>query len=1028
MTRNRAVRSGTPQEGRDCKGQTAKVLLVKLFSAILLLAAMEVSALACEGCYTIRLETSNNLGLLKKNVLKIPVQLQAGILVYKEKGSFVAVGPSSRDVVFIREKLAEYKPFFKTAYVVQLDIDKKEVVYSPFDTPAYTQKFQDNPQLAFMMLQSFLGVQDMKSAYRLTDAMVHHDPRSEEWRRWRAKVALWKGDGRRALDDFYWLARKRNDAEAHEIALNLALQLHQSDKAEVLLRDELERGETGRRKAYIDVLIRNGDPEMAFNEWWVWYAQEPSEDKLVEIVQLQMSYGDIEGAKETLRFHREYYPLTPKNALIYARIYYLQGDIEGANAVLSSAEEAATPEERAFWELRSDLAWLSGDTQSAIRAALVLYRSGQARQQEINRLLSYYYEEESSFAQEVALQGYETFHHPYLLSAYYALALKNEGCRELLVFDAALDAPERETMSHLRNYWYVKIECSNRLGRPEKAKALYQEALAYFEGDASFYASLIWWHIDNRSYKELEALLDKEAVFAEKTPQLWQVYTIGYMALNKPDKAKQFAEKALKSDPENTLYMVNYAQVAEQLYRLEEANYWRYKAWKKVRDAQNGSPSFYADSEQMRLYFSLALYYATAPDTDEMMRRAKIELTAREYVSLEISRALMLNAHEKIRSYRGYEPWVALNLAMVDDDGILMLQLLRSHPYSLTTSDKAEVLLRTGAVNEAQSVLFSDSMPVDNAMYMKYHEVAMNYGERAYGSLSWNDRQGVTYSDLEASSRASAGKNIFALADLRYRQNSINDTDILTFVPKDQFTFSGALAYLFDRGSWTNRIGFSKSLETYLTFSSTIDYAFTGGFKLTGHLGYNDDAEETLYSMLAGTKDTVRLGLEYAVMNSVILSASSEVALYHSQDGVEVGSGSYSEAQLSYRLKAGYPDVLLRAFAGAGVYEEDTADRGVIDQLFPYPFFILPEDFAIYGAGFNIGEPNIAGFTRVWRPYLDGELYQNTTTGIGGGLGAGVGGSLFGSDHLRFGYRYIKGVNGTADDFQRAVADYTYWF
>jgi hypothetical protein len=1004
---------------------------VKLFVVVFLLCAVQFPAMACEGCFAIRLETSKNLEALKKRVLKIPVHLQAGILVYKEKGRYVAVGPSSKDVVFIKKQLAEFKPFYETAYIVALDIDKKEVVYSPFDTPAYTQKFQDNPQLAFMMLQSFLGVQDFKSAYRLSDAMVRYYPQSGEWRRWRAKVALWNGESSRALDDFYWLARKKNDTEAHEIALDLALQLHRHDKAEVLLHDELERGDTRRRQTYIDVLIRNGDPERAVGEWWAWYALEPSPEKLVEIVLLQMSYGDIEGAKETLDFHREHYSLTPQNALVYARIYYLRGDIEEANELLASAEASALPEEHEFWKLRGDLAWVSGEIEDAIRAAEVLYDSGQARQQEINRLLSYYYDEKSGFAQEVALRGYETFHLPYLLASYYMLALKNNGCHELLQFDAALSDAEKETMSRQRNYWYVRIECNNRLGRSEDAKALYREALAYFKGDASFYASLIWWHIDNRSYKELETLLDNEAGFAQRTSQLWQVYTIGYMVLNRPDRAKPFAEKALESDPENILYMVNYAQVAEQLHRLEEANYWRYRAWQKVRNSEDAGALYYGSSEQMRLYYTLALYFGTAPDIDAMMLRAETELNAREYVSLEISRALMQNEHDKVRSYRNssaFEPWVMLNLAMVDDDTILMQRLLRSHPFALTRSDKAEALLGIGAVSEAQSVLFSETMTIDDSIYMKYHETAMNYGKKAYGSLSWNDRQGVTYNDLEASVETTTGKSSLALAEMRYRRNSINDTDLLTFVPKEQLKFSAGAAFLYSRGNWTNRIGFASSLKNYLTFSSTIDYGFSGSFRLIGHLGYNDDAEETLYSLLAGTKDNVRLGLEYALMNSLILSASSEYALYHSEDGVELGKGSYSEAQLSYRLRSGYPDVLLRVFAGAGVYDEDAGNKGVIDRLYPYPFLVLPEDFAIYGAGFNIGEPNIGGYTRVWRPYLDGELYENTTTGIGGGLGAGVGGSLFGSDHLRFGYRYIKGVNGTADDFQRAVVDYTYWF
>ena len=84
------------------------------------------------------------------------------------------------------------------------------------------------------------------------------------------------------------------------------------------------------------------------------------------------------------------------------------------------------------------------------------------------------------------------------------------------------------------------------------------------------------------------------------------------------------------------------------------------------------------------------------------------------------------------------------------------------------------------------------------------------------------------------------------------------------------------------------------------------------------------------------------------------------------------------------------------------------------------PNFFLPDAFRFYGIRVSTDTRFEKDYTRAWRPYATAARTWHSELGPGYDLGLGLAGSVFGNDHLAFGWRLSKSgatSGGTVREF-----------
>ncbi|MBP6708747.1 MAG: hypothetical protein KA223_06275, partial [Candidatus Accumulibacter sp.] len=88
----------------------------------------------------------------------------------------------------------------------------------------------------------------------------------------------------------------------------------------------------------------------------------------------------------------------------------------------------------------------------------------------------------------------------------------------------------------------------------------------------------------------------------------------------------------------------------------------------------------------------------------------------------------------------------------------------------------------------------------------------------------------------------------------------------------------------------------------------------------------------------------------------------------------------------------------------------------------------LPNGFRFYGIRLSTDTRFEREYTRAWRPYATLAKTWNTSLGPGYDMGVGIAGSVFGADHLSFGWKLGKGGADNGGQVREIGLTYRYHY
>jgi hypothetical protein len=862
-----------------------------------------------------------------------------------------------------------------------------------------------------LLVQSFLGANDLQNALRVLEDAVKRFPQNPKWWELYGQVLIWNNMGAKAGEVFYEGYKNTKNKELAKKAFEISLAFNRIDIAKELMEVVSVPPNV---KVYIYDQLGDVEGLLKFS-----YTLK-TKDMLLMRAQILNALGRKREAEETIDEYIKLYGKDEKSVLLLANIYYSGRKFEQALKVLKDFLPSVKEDNVEFYRTLSDLAWMLQDYDATALASEQLISLSKGEVADYIRLSEIYFRKGSKRAVFLALEGYKKFENIILLKTafYYSYAL---GLYDQTV---AIFKDHRDKLQDDVNTVFSYLLALQQLGKKEEALEELEKILAKAKTPelVSFY---IYSLVEAQRVDELKRVL-KEYETYTKNPLVAQAYAVAYISLQQGQTALSYYKLSGSQDP------LLYADIINVMGMEEEAKAIKLKAYRGLKSG--GVP--WDDLEKLRLYLSLAMEFENPEVFERKLQRAKEVLS--DAVWKDIYFAYLFSKEQRERAIlqqRLYKyplkPWMWLNLALWQDDRYLALQLLESDPEALPIRDRVEALRRVGQPRRALELAFKglEENPYDYQLYKQFRDLAVQESNRVSLEASHQKREayGQFVERLEVETK---------LGDTNYSVGFRSSTFQPTY-KKDQAIRQKVGGYQaeiylrrrFDRGYIGFGIGQLERLRSVMNFRLFGESYLFSGLSAGLEVGYRQPSTESLYLELGGLKNYAKLSLTFNPYSRLGFYSSLEVNEFYSQDIKRLGTGFFAYNQAQYKLKAGYPDYALRAFLSYGNYREKAGSEGVIEQLSPFTTFrVLPENYYAVGLGFSFGFEHKDSYTRFWRPFFDASLAYNSLGSLGISTEVGLGGAVFGRDNFSVGLSFSKNTGGTKETVIGPYLIYRYYF
>lgn len=376
-----------------------------------------------------------------------------------------------------------------------------------------------------------------------------------------------------------------------------------------------------------------------------------------------------------------------------------------------------------------------------------------------------------------------------------------------------------------------------------------------------------------------------------------------------------------------------------------------------------------------------------------------------------------------------------VTLALIDNDRETLARVLDSRQGRIPVDSRIAALVRTGRTAEAESVAFraAEGAP-DNS---DVHETMVDTLLRDRPALGGDVMNSISDPLRYVQSSVVGGLKLTGRLGLQIeaiqRNQRSTDTDQLAWVPAHDREFNLTMRDSTIDRNLSLTIGHRNALDSFYTGNIRGDFNRTGPFTTSFILGVNQFTNLTPEMQVGASKDTFQLGLQWNPESRWFAQGTVEANRFHAQDRTYMGHGIDLAGGIGYRFRSTYPDWNVRLVGARGIYsasDKEISFLGVLQPAgsVPAAFEFMPQNFTQFGLMIGLGTDDKNTYSRGWRPFVDVGYVHDSNQGWGPQINLGLGGALFGNDHLRIFYAHEAATKGSGQRVTQVGLSYRLFY
>ena len=908
----------------------------------------------------------------------------------------------------------------------------------PFDDRIYTLGFE-----------AFLGNRNVEDAWKVAASAVHQAPDSLSWRERLARVSEWSGRPKIALENWIHIARATDGDEAWQAVLRLAPGLFDDEALLAALKYQAGRQPAAGKwwRELVATYERLGQPDRALQFLGGLYERSRQPALLEPLAELAERAGDVRLA---LRYWRAVVAggeVGSGQAIHVATLMLLQGLQEEALALLEKARRSAPADDTDYWRLLGQLSRVLQKDDAAVAAYRTLVEGSKADATDYDALCQLLAADHPREAAQVAISAWQRFRQPVHLVQALVLLADRQQWAEIGRLLAGLDSATLATLRRQADFLRISAQYHRQTGELRLAQDELAAALRLAPDSASIQQALLWALIDANDATALRRLLAGNETTWQANPALHDALGSAYLALSLPDIAlRRYYTPRVAEHRDDFLWLMNYADALEQNQEAERA--WQLRRHLLAGERRTTAAGGWLDS--LGSTDLAALRRAARTRLNLALTPGDLSLSAlRELLRLDRDGSRQLSPaardialawwqeHGEYAAERGWlwqqyakatsrPQWAEITLALADGDLTTAGDLLDRSGERLPRYDRINAATRLDDVRLAQSDAFATSQeqPADDPLHQQLGEALLAHADDLGGGSSvrheagsLRERQQAARWHLSISPRLTldlAGGHI----------TRRNDNPAVIGVTPDESYGSARLVWRHRDGETRLTAESRHSFDTYNPLQIEHEQQIDARLSFALAVAARQPATESTALRVAGMKDIERLGLRYRPTERDQIYLEHRWQQYATQTGTEVGNGQVWQFEAAHALRREPRSLEASVFSSHQQFgRRQTGDifDARLDPLRPAGLaaadlgndFFLPQNFRYHGIRLSTDTRFARDYTRAWRPYATVARTWHSNLGAGYDLAAGIAGSVFGADHLSFGWKLAKGGANT---------------
>ena len=904
---------------------------------------------------------------------------------------------------------------------------------APYDREVY--------ELAYTV---FLANNNLEDAFTLAEAAVRQRPRDLVWRRRLAQMASWTNRPERALEQWLFIYEREKSDTAFIESVRFARALQMDETLLKLYSPRVQKkGSEGLWRDYIEASEHAGSIEEARQSLAAAAARNPEPYILEQLARLTEQQGDSRQALQYRNLLAEHHGITPQRALEQARLNYTHGDLKAGLANLRAARETAKPEDTVFWQTLGDMAWMLQDEENVVLSAETLQGTPGERSVELERMVAILKEKKPSEAFSVARLGWMKYGSAFFFLNILDIGVSQQSWQTLDMLFRGLTPRQQELLASTPYVWSVRIQTLESLGRKPEAAALCREASARFPGSDEFVARLIWILIELRDRPALRDVLANTRQADRYSQSLRSVYGSAFIFLEEYEAALPFfaAEEMARSG--DLVWLAGYADLLDRLGRQQQAREVRTHAWGLVQQDRKSVAALAGNRDLLAAAARLGLAMAPGDAADSIMslviRGAQTE-GDREMIllwALASERHDLATVWMKARigsSTPSPPPWVALSLALRNNDREAIARLLDGNPADLPIRDRVEAARRLGRYGESKDLAYQGLLqePEDYELRRQYADLVILAADKGELRTQFESRG---YLDQL---RTAVGGRYSLLPTLQLKPlatvvtQKSTDQGNLGHIEDSDISGELAVAFLTHGGEVEMGAGWRQAQNSFATFRVKGEQKLAADLNLSLLLGVHQQAPESIPLLVAGMKDSIAGQLSWQMTGRDSLTIAADAQLFSDQEGNRLGTGQKIALNYTSRIEAASPgfdftaSLTAQSFGRDGTPGDSAAEVTPPGQPRDAGFFI-PKDYIQMDVGLYSDRSFTRSYIRRWKLFGGAGLSLNNVSGVGYSGEIGAVGPLFGHDQLLLSLRQGNDRFGGSSSSISGEFWYTYY-